>query len=91
MAAALRGDVAATRELGQQALLSLPEDGFIRPRYLYELAASYAVAGINDQALDMLDASLAKSGRNFLTLRAQDPYLVSLRDEPRFQRLVDVH
>jgi TolB-like protein len=91
MAAALRGDVAATRELGQQALLSLPEDGFIRPRYLYELAASYAIAGINDQALDMLDASLAKSGRNFLTLRAQDPYLVSLRDEPRFQRLVGVH
>ncbi len=86
MAAALRGDATATRELAQQAMDSIPEDGFLRPGFLYAIIQAYAVAGFQDEALDTLDAMLAEPGGRYQGYIAKDPYLESLRDEPRFQR-----
>lgn len=89
MAAALRGDVSATRELAQQALVSIPEDKYLRPDFLYFLVQSYAIAGIDDQALDTLDNMLAEPGGRYFELPMKDPYLASLRDKPRFQQAIN--
>lgn len=88
MAAALRGDTTATRELAQQTLESLPNDDFIRATFMYAVVQAYAVAGIEDAALDTLDAILAEPGGWQREYFAKDPFLDSLRDEPRFQRAV---
>ena len=86
MAAALRGDISATRELAQQALASIPEDKYIRRNFLYFLVQSYAIAGIDDQALDTFDMIAAEPDGNRNELPMKDPYLASLWDNPRFQQ-----
>jgi TolB-like protein len=88
MAAALRGDLTATRELVNQAMESLPEDGYLRPGFLYQFVQIYAIAEADDEALDMLEAMLAEPGGHNQEYFAKDPYLKSLRDEPRFKRAV---
>jgi len=88
MAAALRGDTTATRELAQQTLESLPNDDFIRTSFMYSVVQAYAVAGIEDEALDTLDAMLAEPGGRHEAYFEKDPYLKSLQGNPRFQRAV---
>ena len=88
MAAALRGDTTATRELAQQTLDSLPNDDFIRLGFMYAVFQAYAIAGIEDEALETLDAILAEPGGRTEQYMAKDPYLESLHGNPRFQRAV---
>ena len=56
---------------------------------VYNLACAYAVLGERDMAIDMLERFARKGGRNLGWIR-QDPDFDSLRDDPRFQRLVAV-
>ena len=56
---------------------------------VYNLACAYAVLGERDMAIDMLGRFARKGGRNLGWIR-QDPDFDSLRDDPRFQRLVAV-
>jgi TolB-like protein len=86
MTAALRGDVTATRELALQAMESLPEDGYLRPSFLYAFVQIYAVAGMDDEALDVLEAMLAEPGGRQEEYFEKDPYLSSLQGKPRFER-----
>jgi TolB-like protein/Flp pilus assembly protein TadD len=55
----------------------------------YNLACAYAVLGERDQAIDMLERAARQGGGNLGWIR-QDPDFDSLRDDPRFQRLVAV-
>jgi len=55
----------------------------------YNLACAYAVLGERDKAIDMLERAARQGGGNLGWIR-QDPDFDSLRDDPRFQRLVAV-
>jgi TolB-like protein/Flp pilus assembly protein TadD len=55
---------------------------------LYNIACAYAVAGRPEQALETLELALDKAVTNLAWI-ANDPDLVSLRDTPRFQALLD--
>ena len=55
----------------------------------YNLACAYSVLGERDQAIDMLERAARQGGGNLGWIR-QDPDFDSLRDDPRFQRLVAV-
>ena len=74
-AAALRDDTTATRELAQRMLESLPDDDFIRASFMYAVSQAYAIAGIEDEALDTLDAMLAEPGGRTEWYLAKDAYL----------------
>ncbi|MDQ1311294.1 MAG: adenylate cyclase, partial [Pseudomonadota bacterium] len=55
----------------------------------YNLACAYSVLGERDKAIDMLERAARQGGGNLGWIR-QDPDFDSLRDDPRFQRLVAV-
>jgi adenylate cyclase len=55
----------------------------------YNLACAYAVLGERDKAIEMLERAAAQGGGNLGWIR-QDPDFDSLREDPRFQRLVEV-
>jgi adenylate cyclase len=55
----------------------------------YNLACAYAVLGERDKAIDMLERAARQGGGNLGWIR-QDPDFDSLRDDPRFVRLVAV-
>ena len=67
----------------QRALAIDPED----PGVLYNVACAYALAGLSEKALDYLDKSIHNglAHRDWLD---SDSDLDSIRDEPRFQALM---
>ena len=69
----------------ERAVASDPQDGGVQ----YNVACYYAVTGDRERALARLEAA-RDAGFGHLDWLAKDPDLASLRDEPRFQALVDV-
>ena len=58
-----------------------------RPIPWYNLACSYALLGMTDKAFTALERALRLGYSHFRRLR-RDPDLKSLRDDPRFARLL---
>ena len=56
--------------------------------YSYHLAAVLALAGAREEALDWLENAVDRGFMNHTFLATQDPFLESLRGEPRFLDLV---
>ena len=54
------------------------------------LAQGYAVAGMPDRALHWLEIAVARGFVNYPFLARHDPFLVSLRAEPRFLALMEL-
>jgi TolB-like protein/Flp pilus assembly protein TadD len=76
---------------GKRALDLLPEsaDAFDGPRCTVALAQIYAWAGEHDQALRLLDHSLRTPNGISIHLLKLDPVWDPLREDPRFQALID--
>ncbi len=74
-------------EESRQALALDLEDKYTAGIAYYYLAATSAIAGKTDEALDLLEEAIA-SGWTSHWLAPRDPYLDSLWDEPRFQALI---
>ena len=61
------------------------EDERRRARRLGDLARRVAEV----EALDLLEPALARAGRNLVSLAAADRNLDCLREDPRFERMLD--
>ena len=85
--AALEGDLEATRHFGEQAMAALPPDAWRAPDYAYRVGLTYALAGLNDEAFSVLENVRYENIFNTLTSMDLDPFLDSLRDDPRLQLL----
>jgi len=57
-------------------------------QYAYWVAACYAVVDEREAALDWLERDVSFGMINYPFLNERDPFLASLRAEPRFQRLM---
>jgi TolB-like protein/Tfp pilus assembly protein PilF len=71
--------------LAERALRARPDEFSTT----YNLACAYAELGERDKALDMLERAARQGGGNLGWIR-QDPDFDSLRDDPRFVRLVSI-
>lgn len=82
---ALRRDVAAARgELTPEV-----HDWWYRERvWSYLGAATFAVAGAVDEALWWLEHAVDLGWINYPLMAEKDPFLASVRSDPRFQHLM---
>ena len=80
----------ATRE-GHQALELMPiSRDALRAQYpLMGMVVIYAIVGEKEAAIDHLERYLSNPGEWSIRGLSRDPRLVSLRDHPRFQALLD--
>jgi serine/threonine-protein kinase len=88
--AALGQKDAAVSE-GRRATQLLPEseDAYDGPQISAALAEIYAWTGENDEALQLLDHLLATPNGMTVPLLKLDPVWDPLRQDPRFQALID--
>ena len=87
MLAALEGDVEATRQFGEQAIAAMPNDAWRGTDYSYRIGKNYALAGLKDEAFSMLENIRYDVGSDLLVNLDLDPFLDSLRDDPRLQQV----
>lgn len=71
--------------LAERALRLAPDDIGV----LYNTACTFARAGLKERALDNLERRLQKAGIIYREWVEQDSDLESLRDEPRFQAILE--
>jgi TolB-like protein/Flp pilus assembly protein TadD len=78
---------------GKRAVELLPEsqDALDGPKTTVALAQIYAWTGESDQALQLLDRSLSTPNGVTLPFLRLDPMWDPLRNDPRFQALIDKH
>ena len=76
---------------GRRAVQLLPEsqDALDGPKMTVALAQIYAWTGETDQALQLIDRSLSTPNGITVPSLALDPMWDTLRDDPRFQALID--
>lgn len=87
MLAALEGDVEATRRKGEQAIAAIPNDAWRATDYSYRIGKMYALAGLKDEAFSILESIRYDQGYDNLVRLDIDPFLDSLRDDPRLEKL----
>ena len=80
------GELERAREYIDRALLLDPDNLYMRYNIAWPLIAFFDDKGA---ALDLLEPALARAGRNLVSLAAADHNLDSLRDDPRFERMLD--
>jgi hypothetical protein len=76
---------------GRRAVELQPEsqDALDGPKMTVALAQIYAWTGETDQALQLIDQSLSTPNGVTVSFLALDPMWDPLRDDPRFQALID--
>jgi len=84
---ALEGNVDATRQFGEQAMAAMPDDGWRITGYSYRVGKIYALASLKEEAFSILENINYDHGYTVLTNMETDPFLDSLRDDPRLQEL----
>lgn len=83
---AATGDLDRTRDWIDRALLLDPDNMYMR----YNLAwPVLAYLKDKDLALELLEPALEKAGNNLVSLADADRNLDALRDDPRFQRILE--
>jgi TolB-like protein/cytochrome c-type biogenesis protein CcmH/NrfG len=83
-----RGDAAAAAISCLRALEQLPKDAYDRNYHRTEIAGGLALAGLNEQALDLLDEVMAEPAGPTRTELQLGADLRSLHGEPRWQKLM---
>ena len=85
------GEKEAAIAEGKRAVELLPEsqDALDGPKMTVALAQIYAWTGETDQALELIDRSLSTPNGVTVPFLALDPMWDPLRDDPRFQALID--
>lgn len=79
-----RGQIEKARQWAARAL----DEDRDEPAIMYNVACTYSRLGDIDEALELLDRSL-QQGYGHRTWLANDPDLAPLRDDPRFQELLN--
>ena len=80
------GKTDQAKEWMERALSIDPEDSHIK----YNAACMWAQTGETERALDLLDAWAAHVGRENLDWMKNDPDLDSVRDSPRYKKVVEL-
>jgi adenylate cyclase len=83
---AAAGQLERARESLDRALLLDPENMYMRYNLAWTVLAYFEDS---QQALDLLEPAVAKGGRTLLSLALADRNLDSLRDDPRFQAMIE--
>ena len=87
--AALTGNQQATREYGEMALADVPVDAMIEVGTRYQVAVAWAMAGLEDEALELLEIVRSQSSKADFAITELDPFLEPLHGLERFDRLFD--
>jgi TolB-like protein len=83
-----RGAAGQAAHVCQQALEHLPDDQVDGPLHRQDIAGGFAMAGLNAEALELIESVLSgRAGPGRVELQL-DPLLRSLHDEPRWQKLM---
>jgi TolB-like protein len=85
--AALHGDPAATLAAGQRAIASLPDDEYMYTASALQIMHAYVIAGLNDEALDVLEDSLTNHYFANAGSLVLDPILKPITGTARFEAL----
>ena len=88
---ALLGEAGPATDLARRAMALLPAstDAVGRPRIRLRAIMVFVASGDHDSALEELDAYLSSPGEWSIEGLLPDPRLDTIRDDPRFQRLVN--
>jgi TolB-like protein len=89
MLEALQGNADETRELGIQAITAMPNDAWRRTDFSYKIGKTYALAGLAEEAFSVLEGVRYDQGYDSLSQLYLDPLVDNLRDDPRFQQILD--
>ena len=87
--AALQGNTEGTRRYGELALAAIPEDVWRTTDFVFRIARTYVLAGLTDEALTLFEGVRYDQGYDNLVRFELDPIFDDLRDNPRFQRLIE--
>lgn len=83
---AASGNLERASEWIDRALLLDPDNMYMRYNLAWPVLAFF---NDKEQALELLEPALAKGGRNLVSLAAADRNLDGLRDDPKFQRMLE--
>jgi hypothetical protein len=86
---ALLGEAESATDLAGQALLPVSTDATHQSTFRLGAIMIFVTAGDNDSAMVELDAYLSAPGEWSIEGLLPDPRLDTIRDDPRFQRLVN--
>lgn len=89
MLEALQGNPEATRQFGIRAMAAMPNDAWRNTDFSYQIGKTYALAGLADEALLVLGGIRYDNGYHSLSNLHLDPFVDNLRDNPRFQQILD--
>ena len=89
MLEALQDNVEATRRLGDQAMAAMPDDTWRSADFLHLISRTYALAGLTEEALSVLESIRFDYGFDNLVRFGMDPFFDDLRDDPRFQQALE--
>ena len=79
------GQLDRARDWMERALLLDPDNMYMRYNLAWPVLAFFKD---KDQALDLLEPALAKGGKTLVSLASADRNLHALRDNPRFQKML---
>jgi len=80
------GNLDRAREWMERALLLDPDNMYMRYNLAWPVLAFF---DDRDQALELLEPALAKGGKTLISLASADRNLAALRDDPRFQHMLE--
>jgi len=80
------GNLDRAREWIDRALLLDPDNMYMRYNLAWPVLAFF---NDKEEALELLEPALAKGGKTLVSLAEADRNLDLLRDDPRFQRMLD--
>ncbi|MDQ1741276.1 MAG: adenylate cyclase, partial [Pseudonocardiales bacterium] len=83
---AATGNVERAKAWTERALLFDPENMYMRYNLAWPVLAFF---GDKEEALRLLGPALEKAGKNLISLAQADRNLDALRDDPRFQLMID--
>ncbi len=76
---------------GKRAIELMPveKDAYIGPQYIFDLARTYTLLGMQEEALAQIDLLLSIPAKFSVELLETSPRWDTLRDHPRYQEIVD--
>ena len=89
MTEALQGNADETRQFGKQAMAAMPDDAWRNTDFMYQIGKTYALAGLADESFSVLEGIRYDHSYDTLSRMYLDPLVDNLRDDPRFQQVLD--